>query len=202
MLVGSIRYGRTLDTPVTMDFGNSVVGPQRQGAQEMSPDPGFATKHRLIEPCPGHADLAGMRSTVSTVDDARNVPKRASAREAAPGRRWNSGHDLARQSASTTGARKVQRPELEERTSGHQLPSGRPAQRPVVSTFLARRQSDAASVSFPASMAIWAKPDMAAPDHGSSRSACSKATRAWSSEPQTASKLARRSQVLGSYGSR
>jgi chorismate synthase len=76
-LVGGIRHGRTLGSPVAIMIGNSEW-PKWQ--QEMSPGPGKTDK-ALTEPRPGHADLAGMQKY--SLGDARNVLERASARETA-----------------------------------------------------------------------------------------------------------------------
>lgn len=76
-LVGGIRHGRTLGSPVAIMIGNSEWP---KWEQEMSPGPGTTGK-ALTEPRPGHADLAGMQKY--GFDDARNVLERASARETA-----------------------------------------------------------------------------------------------------------------------
>jgi len=77
-LVGGIRHGRTLGSPVAIEIGNSEW--ERKWTDEMSPAPG-ATAHPLTQPRPGHADLAGMQKYGFT--DARDVLERASARETA-----------------------------------------------------------------------------------------------------------------------
>ncbi|MFN2465380.1 MAG: chorismate synthase [Candidatus Dormibacteria bacterium] len=75
-LVGGVRLGRTLGTPVAMvvtnlDFPN--------WEKTMSPQPtGFAPT-RVTRVRPGHADLAG--ALKYGFDDVRNVLERASARE-------------------------------------------------------------------------------------------------------------------------
>jgi chorismate synthase len=76
-LVGGIRHGRTLGSPVAVMIGNTEWP---KWEQEMSPGPGRAEKP-LTEPRPGHADLAGMQKY--GFGDARNVLERASARETA-----------------------------------------------------------------------------------------------------------------------
>ena len=76
-LVGGIRHGRTLGSPVAVEIANTEWP---KWAEEMSPHPGRPTK-RLTEPRPGHADLAGMQKY--GFDDARDVLERASARETA-----------------------------------------------------------------------------------------------------------------------
>lgn len=77
-LLGGVRHGKTLGSPVAITIGNSEW--ERKWTEEMSPAPG-ATKAPLTQPRPGHADLAGMQKY--DLDDARNVLERASARETA-----------------------------------------------------------------------------------------------------------------------
>ena len=76
-LVGGIRHGRTLGSPVAVEIANTEW-PRWQ--EELSPAPGVPSK-RLTKPRPGHADLAGMLKY--GFDDARDVLERASARETA-----------------------------------------------------------------------------------------------------------------------
>jgi chorismate synthase len=76
-LIGGVRHGRTLGSPVVIMIGNTEWP---RWEQEMSPGPG-RTEKPLTEPRPGHADLAGMQKY--GFDDARNVLERASARETA-----------------------------------------------------------------------------------------------------------------------
>lgn len=76
-LVGGVRHGRTLGSPVAIEIANTEW-PKWQ--QEMSPAPGI-TQHPLTQPRPGHADLAGMQKYGFA--DARDVLERASARETA-----------------------------------------------------------------------------------------------------------------------
>jgi chorismate synthase len=76
-LLGGIRHGRTLGSPVAIEIGNTEW-PKWQ--EEMSPAPG-ATEKPLTQPRPGHADLAGMQKY--GFSDARDVLERASARETA-----------------------------------------------------------------------------------------------------------------------
>ena len=66
-LVGGIRHGRTLGSPVAIMIGNSEWP---KWEKEMSPGPG-QTEKALTEPRPGHADLAGMQKY--SFADARNV---------------------------------------------------------------------------------------------------------------------------------
>ncbi len=75
-ILGGVRHGRTLGSPVAMEIGNSEW--ERKWTEEMSPAPG-APATVLTQPRPGHADLAGMQKY--GFDDARDVLERASARE-------------------------------------------------------------------------------------------------------------------------
>ncbi len=77
-LLGGIRHGRTLGSPVAVQIANSEW--ERKWSEEMSPHPG-ETDAPLTRPRPGHADLAGMQKYGFT--DARDVLERASARETA-----------------------------------------------------------------------------------------------------------------------
>lgn len=76
-LLGGVRHGRTLGSPVAVEIANTEWP---KWEQEMSPHPGAPSK-RLTAPRPGHADLAGMQKY--GFDDARDVLERASARETA-----------------------------------------------------------------------------------------------------------------------
>ena len=76
-LLGGIRHGRTLGSPVAILIANTEWP---KWSEEMSPAPG-APSRVLTQPRPGHADLAGMQKYGS--DDARDVLERASARETA-----------------------------------------------------------------------------------------------------------------------
>jgi chorismate synthase len=78
-LLGGIRHGRTLGSPVAIEIGNSEWERGRWN-EEMSPAPG-QTQEPLTQPRPGHADLAGMQKY--GFSDARDVLERASARETA-----------------------------------------------------------------------------------------------------------------------
>src|SRR4051794_33208593 len=79
-LLGGVRHGRTLGSPVAIEIGNSEWVRSDRWHEEMSTAPG-ATKAPLTQPRPGHADLAGMQKY--GFDDARDVLERASARETA-----------------------------------------------------------------------------------------------------------------------
>jgi chorismate synthase len=76
-LLGGIRHGRTLGSPVAIVIANTEWP---KWSEEMSPAPG-APSRVLTQPRPGHADLAGMQKY--GFDDARDVLERASARETA-----------------------------------------------------------------------------------------------------------------------
>lgn len=76
-LLGGIRHGRTLGSPVLITIANTEWP---KWEQEMSPHPG-QTEKPLHKVRPGHADLAGMQKYDFT--DARDVLERASARETA-----------------------------------------------------------------------------------------------------------------------
>jgi chorismate synthase len=76
-LLGGIRHGRTIASPVAIVIGNTEWP---KWEEEMSPAPG-QTARPLTQPRPGHADLAGMQKY--GFDDARDILERASARETA-----------------------------------------------------------------------------------------------------------------------
>ena len=76
-LLGGVRHGRTLGSPVAIEIANAEWP---KWETEMSPEPGHPAR-RLTTPRPGHADLAGMQKY--GFDDARDVLERASARETA-----------------------------------------------------------------------------------------------------------------------
>jgi len=79
-LLGGIRHGRTLGSPISVLIRNSEWSHSDRWHQEMSPAPG-RTSSPLTAPRPGHADLTGMQKY--GFDDARDVLERASARETA-----------------------------------------------------------------------------------------------------------------------
>jgi chorismate synthase len=84
-IIGGIRHGITLGSPVAVRVGNSEW-PKWQTVMAADPvDPqelaGQARNAPLTRPRPGHADLAGMQKYGHT--DARPVLERASARETA-----------------------------------------------------------------------------------------------------------------------
>ena len=76
-LIGGVRHGRTLGSPVAIEILNSEWP---KWEKEMSAAPGTPSD-KLTKPRPGHADLAGMQKYA--FDDARDVLERASARETA-----------------------------------------------------------------------------------------------------------------------
>jgi chorismate synthase len=76
-LIGGVRHGRTLGSPVAVEILNSEWP---KWEQEMSAAPGTPAQKQTT-PRPGHADLAGMQKY--GFDDARDVLERASARETA-----------------------------------------------------------------------------------------------------------------------
>ena len=80
VLIGGIRHGRTLGSPIAIEIKNSEWFRSDVWHEEMSPAPG-ATKKPLTQPRPGHPDLTGMQKYGFT--DARDVLERASARETA-----------------------------------------------------------------------------------------------------------------------
>src|SRR2546421_5815251 len=84
-IIGGIRHGVTLGSPVAVRVGNSEW-PKWETV--MSPDPvdpallaAQARNAPLTRPRPGHADLVGMQKY--DLDDARPILERASARETA-----------------------------------------------------------------------------------------------------------------------
>ena len=78
-LLGGIRHGRTLGSPVAIEIGNTEWP---KWTAEMSPEPGAPGPGKVLtQPRPGHADLPGMLKY--GFEDARDVLERASARETA-----------------------------------------------------------------------------------------------------------------------
>jgi chorismate synthase len=78
-LLGGIRHGRTLGSPVAIEIGNTEWP---KWTEEMSPEPGAPGAGKVLtQPRPGHADLPGMLKY--GFEDARDVLERASARETA-----------------------------------------------------------------------------------------------------------------------
>ncbi len=83
-LLGGVRHGRTLGSPVAIEIKNSEWFRSDKWHQEMSPAPGV-TANPLTQVRPGHADLVGMQKYGFT--DARDVLERASApRDGSSGR--------------------------------------------------------------------------------------------------------------------
>jgi chorismate synthase len=82
-IIGGVRHGRTLGSPVAIEIGNSewYRDPEKwQKEMSVRAEDG-PTKSPLTQVRPGHADLAGMQKYGLT--DARDVLERASARETA-----------------------------------------------------------------------------------------------------------------------
>jgi chorismate synthase len=79
-IVGGVRHGRTLGSPVAIEIGNTEWARSDKWHEQMAVEPG-PTPERLTQPRPGHADLTGMQKY--GFDDARDVLERASARETA-----------------------------------------------------------------------------------------------------------------------
>jgi chorismate synthase len=79
-IVGGVRHGRTLGSPVAIEIANTEWYRSDKWHQEMAVEPG-QTEAPLTQPRPGHADLAGMQKY--GFRDARDVLERASARETA-----------------------------------------------------------------------------------------------------------------------
>lgn len=77
-ILGGVRFGETLGSPISLKIDNAEW--EAKWSKEMSPDAG-ATEKPLVEPRPGHADLAGMQKYDR--NDARDILERASARETA-----------------------------------------------------------------------------------------------------------------------
>jgi chorismate synthase len=83
--LGGVRHGESMGSPVAVMVGNTEW-PKWQ--QVMAADPvdpeilaGLARNEALTRPRPGHADLAGMQKY--SIDEARPILERASARETA-----------------------------------------------------------------------------------------------------------------------
>jgi chorismate synthase len=83
--LGGVRHGETMGSPVAVMVGNTEWP---KWDQVMSADPidpeilaGLARNEKLTRPRPGHADLAGMQKY--SIDEARPILERASARETA-----------------------------------------------------------------------------------------------------------------------
>ena len=79
-LIGGVRHGRTLGSPVAIEIKNSEWLRSDKWHEEMDPAPG-ATRAPLTQVRPGHADLTGMQKY--GFSDARDVLEGASARETA-----------------------------------------------------------------------------------------------------------------------
>jgi chorismate synthase len=84
-LLGGVRHGRTLGSPVAVTIGNTEW-PKWEQVMAADPVPpeqleGLARNAPLTRPRPGHADLVGMQKY--GFDEARPILERASARETA-----------------------------------------------------------------------------------------------------------------------
>src|SRR5439155_6112559 len=84
-VLGGLRHGQSLGSPVAVRIGNSEW-PKWQQVMSADPvDPAVLAEQAraapLTRPRPGHADLVGMQKY--GFDDARPVLERASARETA-----------------------------------------------------------------------------------------------------------------------
>ncbi|MEX1038435.1 MAG: chorismate synthase [Acidimicrobiia bacterium] len=77
-IIGGIRHGRTLGSPVAVVVRNSEA---EKWSRQMAVTPIDEPVGRVTRPRPGHADLAGM--VKYDTEDARDVLERASARETA-----------------------------------------------------------------------------------------------------------------------
>ena len=82
-LVGGVRHGRTLGSPVAIEIANSEWerNPEKWQTEMSAAAEDGPTRAPLTQVRPGHADLAGMQKYGFT--DARDVLERASARETA-----------------------------------------------------------------------------------------------------------------------
>src|SRR3954467_12922667 len=84
-LLGGVRHGRTLGSPVAIAIGNTggARNPERWQKEVSPAAEDGPTQAPLTQVRPGHADLVGMQKYGFT--DARDVLERASARETAAG---------------------------------------------------------------------------------------------------------------------
>jgi chorismate synthase len=84
-IIGGLRHGRTLGSPVAIRIGNSEWPKWEQVMAADPVDPveleALARNAALTRPRPGHADLVGMQKY--SFDEARPILERASARETA-----------------------------------------------------------------------------------------------------------------------
>ena len=82
-LLGGVRHGRTLGSPLAIEIGNSewTKDPAKWQKEMSTSAEDGPTEAPLTKPRPGHADLTGMQKY--GFDDARDVLERASARETA-----------------------------------------------------------------------------------------------------------------------
>src|SRR3546814_5949042 len=82
-ILGGVRHGRTLGSPVAIEVANSewTRDPDKWGKEMSVRAEDGPTQSPLTQPRPGHADLAGMQKY--GLVDARDILERASARETA-----------------------------------------------------------------------------------------------------------------------
>lgn len=93
-ILGGVRHGRTLGSPIALEIGNSewpkwrvvmnpdpVADADLEASDDVNAPKEIARNKPLTRPRPGHADLVGMQKY--GVDDARPILERASARETA-----------------------------------------------------------------------------------------------------------------------
>jgi chorismate synthase len=78
-ILGGVRHGRTLGSPVSVVIRNTEF--ESKWSEAMAIEPVASPPNPLTRPRPGHADLVGMLKYGHR--DARNVLERASARETA-----------------------------------------------------------------------------------------------------------------------
>lgn len=78
-ILSGVRFGKTLGSPITLQIQNKDF---KNWGEKMSSEPQdekFIESLKVVNPRPGHADLAGVQKY--NFDDVRNVLERASARE-------------------------------------------------------------------------------------------------------------------------
>src|SRR5690606_11293213 len=82
-IIGGVRHGRTLGSPVAVQIANSewTRDPDKWQKEMTVRAEDGPTEHPLTQVRPGHADLAGMQKY--GLVDARDILERASARETA-----------------------------------------------------------------------------------------------------------------------
>ena len=93
-LLGGVRHGRTLGSPVAIEIKNSEWFRSDKWHEEMSPAPGV-TKEPLTQVRPGHADLVG-HAEVRLHRRARRARAGQRPRDGGAGRRRRRGQEAAR----------------------------------------------------------------------------------------------------------